>query len=100
MKQLGITTPPWTWWHSWLPPNGNTPSPPRVERGTVRVNDLHKNKTHDLARLQMQISWPWLHLTNHKATMSPQEERVYGESFLIRNNFYKTKVKFSYLIFK
>ena len=52
------------------------------------------------AMLQMQTSWPWVHLTNHKTTMSPQEERVYAESFLIRNNFYNTKEKFSYLIFK
>ena len=52
------------------------------------------------ARLQMQTSWPCIHLTNHKTTMSPQEERVYAESFLIRNKFYNTKVKFSYLIFK
>ena len=52
------------------------------------------------ARLQMQTSRPWLHLTNHKATMSPQEERVYAESFLIRNKFYNTKEKFSHLIFK
>ena len=52
------------------------------------------------ARLQMQTSWPCVHLTNHKTTMSPQEERVYAESFLIRNKFYNTKVKFSYLIFK
>ena len=52
------------------------------------------------ARLQMQTPKPWVHLTNHKATMSPQEGRVYAESFLISNKFYKTKVKFSYLIFK
>ena len=52
------------------------------------------------ARLQMQTSWLCVHLTNHKTTMSPQEERVYAESFLIRNKFYNTKVKFSYLIFK
>ena len=45
--------------------------------------------------LQMQTSWPWFHLTNHKATLSLQEERVYAESFLIRNKSYKTKVKFS-----
>ena len=37
------------------------------------------------ARLQMQTSWPWVHLTNHKNTMSPQEGRVYDESFVIRN---------------
>ena len=52
------------------------------------------------ARLQMQTPKPWVHLTNHKATLSPQEGRVYAESFLISNKFYKTKVKFSYLIFK
>ena len=32
--------------------------------------------------------------------MSPQEERVDAESFLIKNKSYKPKVKFSYLIFK
>ena len=37
------------------------------------------------ARLQMQTSWLWVHLTTHKTTMSPQEGRVYAESFLIRN---------------
>ena len=47
----------------------------------------------------MQTSWPWVQLTNHKATMSPQEERVYAESFLKRNKIYKTEVKFSSLIF-
>ena len=52
-----------------------------VKRGTVRNNKvLYKNKTHNLARLQMQTSWPWVHLTNHKATISPQEGRVYVES--------------------
>ena len=61
---------------------------------------LHKNKTHDLVRLQMQTYWHWVQLTNHKATMSPQEEWVYAEYFLIRNKSYKTKVKFSHLIFK
>ena len=74
-----------------------------VERGTVRNNKvLYKNKTHNLARLQMQTSWPWVHLTNHKATISPLEGRVYIGSFLIRNKFYKTeeKEKVSYLIFK
>ena len=59
-----------------------------------------RTKHIDLARLQMQTPKPWVHLTNHKATMSPQEGRVYAESFLISNKFYKTKVKFSYLIFK
>ena len=48
----------------------------------------------------MQTPKPWVHFTNHKATMSPQEGRVYAESFLISNKFYKTKVKFSYSIFK
>ena len=43
------------------------------------------------ARLQMQTSWLWVHLTTHKTTMSPQEGRVYAESFLIRNKFYNTK---------
>ena len=54
---------------------------------------MHNNKTHDLAGLQMQNSRPWLHLhlTNYKVTMSPQEGRVYAESFLIRNKFYNTK---------
>ena len=47
----------------------------------------------------MQTSWPWVQPTNHKATMSPQEKRVYTESFLKRNKFYKTEVKFSSLIF-
>ena len=52
-----------------------------VKRGTVRNNKvLYKNKTHNLARLQMQTLWPWVHLTNHKATISPQEGRVYVES--------------------
>ena len=70
-----------------------------VERGTVRNNKvLYKNKTHNLARLQMQTSWPWVHLTNHKATISPQEERVYIGSFLIRNKFYKTGEKKNSLI--
>ena len=32
--------------------------------------------------------------------MSPQEERVYAEFFLIRNKFYNTKEKLSHLIFK
>ena len=32
--------------------------------------------------------------------MSPQEGRIYAESFLMRKKFYKTKVKFSSLIFK
>ena len=50
------------------------------------------------ARLQMQTSWLWVHLTTHKTTMSPQEGKVYAESFLIRNKFYNTKEKFSYLI--
>ena len=54
----------------------------------------------DPARLQMQTSWCWVHLTNREATMSPQEGRVYAESFLVGNKFYKTKVKFSYLISK
>ena len=42
----------------------------------------------------------WNHLTNHKTTMSPQEETVYADSFLIRNKFYYIKEKLSYLIFK
>ena len=50
------------------------------------------------AMLRMQTSWPWFHLTNHKATLSLQEGRVYAESFLIRNKSHKTKIKFSYLI--
>ena len=54
----------------------------------------------DPARLQMQTSWRWVHLTNREATMSPQEGRVYAESFLLGNKSYKTKVKFSYLISK
>ena len=33
-----------------------------------------------------------------KTTMSPQEGRVYAESFIIRKKFYNTKEKLSYLI--
>ena len=66
--------------------------------GRCKKQVLYKNKTHNLARLQMQTSWPWVHLTNHKATISPQEERVYIGSFLIRNKFYKTGEKKNSLI--
>ena len=51
------------------------------------------------ARLQMQTSWPWFHLTNHKTTMSPQEGRVYAESFLIRNKLITTPKKNSLIWF-
>ena len=51
------------------------------------------------ARLQMQTSWPWVHLTNHKNTMSPQEGRVYAESFLIRNKLITTPKKNSLIWF-
>ena len=86
------------------------------ERGTERKVFCTRTKPIDQARLQMQTSWPWVQhwpgykcrpldpnwvqLTNHKATMSPQEGRIYAESFLVRNKFYKTNVKFSSLIFK
>ena len=53
----------------------------------------------DPARLKLQTPWPWVHLTNHKATMFPQEGRFNAEFFLIGNKFYKPKVKFSYLIY-
>ena len=51
------------------------------------------------ARLQMQTSWPWVHLTNHKNTMSLQEGRVYAESFLIRNKLITTPKKNSLIWF-
>ena len=51
------------------------------------------------ARLQMQTSRPWVHLTNHKNTMSPQEGRVYDESFVIRNKLIITPKKNSLIWF-
>ena len=51
------------------------------------------------ARLQMQTSRPWVHLTNHKNTMSPQEGRVYDESFVIRNKLIITPKKDSLIWF-
>ena len=104
MKQLGVLLPPppplafyqaslTNFWYPFTLLGGE---------GHCEKQVLYKNKTHNLARLQMQTSWPWFHLTNHKATISPLEGRVYIGSFLIRNKFYKTeeKEKVSYLIFK